>query len=193
MNRRSRLLAQHVGRLLPPAASVLVISDADTGLLAALASHRRDLTITRIDVPASRGAASQDFVAVRPPLPVTDASVDVVVLLDVLHRTEAALHLLAEATRIAREAVVIKDCIRRDWADDYRVWMLDWARRPRGRLPAARCWSAGEWTLALQRIGAAIESWETDLRLHAWPVSALVGPSLHFVARVGAGPALRRA
>jgi len=53
-------------------------------------------------------------------------------------------------------------------------------------------WSAQEWTLALQRIGAAIESWNTDLRLYPWPASALFGRSLHFVARVGAGPALRR-
>ena len=53
-------------------------------------------------------------------------------------------------------------------------------------------WSAGEWTLGLQRIGAAIESWNTGLDLYPWPASVLFGRSLHFVARIGAGPGLRQ-
>ena len=122
-----------------------------------------------------------------------DASVDAVLLVDVLHHADDPIRLLTEAARVARQAIIIKDHIQAGWFDRQTLRLMDWT----GNAVAWRGTALqllvrpGSGPSRSQRIGAAIESWNTDLRLYPWPASALFDRSLHFVARVGAGPALR--
>ncbi len=186
------MLAGHLSALLPRGAHVANIGDGDPRLVRAIMTSRPDLTIVSMDLSRWEDTDGSEPPPGRRSLPIADASVDVVLLADVLHHAAHPMQLVAEAARVARHAIIIKDYVQAGWADRQALGFIDWARSaPLGMVRPGNYWSAQEWTLALQRVGAAIETWETDLGLYPWPLSVLLDRSLHFVARVGAGSALR--
>ena len=190
--RRIRVLARHIAPLLPRDASVLDVGCGDGLLGRTIRSLRPDLALTGMDVlvrPRTH-IPVQEFDGLT--LPLDKMAVDVVLLVDVLHHADDPMRLLKEAARVARQAIVIKDHVQAGWLDRQTLRIMDWTgNAAHGVALPYNYWSAKEWTLALQRIGAAIDSWKTDLGLYPWPASAIFGRNLHFVARVGAGPALR--
>ena len=179
-------------RCCPRGATVLDVGCGDGLLGRTIRNARPDVALTGIDVlvrPKTH-IPVQEFNGLT--LPMGDRAVDVILLVDVLHHADDPMRLLIEAARVARQAIIIKDHLQAGWFDRQTLRLMDWTgNAAHGVALPYNYWSAQEWTLALQRIGAAIEIWETELGLYPWPVSALFGRSLHFVARVGAGPALR--
>jgi len=190
--RRIRVLAGHIAPLLPRGATVLDVGCGDGLLGRTIRNARPDLALTGMDVlvrPRTH-IPVQEFDGLT--LPMGDRAVDVILLVDVLHHADNPIRLLTEAARVARQAIIIKDHIQAGWFDRQTLRLMDWTgNAAHGVALPYNYWSAQEWTLALQRIGAAIETWNTTLGLYPWPASALFDRSLHFVARVGAGPALR--
>jgi SAM-dependent methyltransferase len=190
--RRIRVLSRHIAPLLPREASVLDVGCGDGLLGRTIRNARPDVTLTGLDVlvrPTTH-IPVQEFDGRS--IPMGNRSVDVVLLVDVLHHADDPLSLLAEIARVARKAIIIKDHVQAGWVDRQTLRIMDWTgNASHGVALPYNYWTAGEWTLALQRIGAAIETWETDLGLYPWPASMLFDRQLHFVARVGAGPALR--
>ena len=192
--RRARVLARHMSPLVPRDAVVLDVGCGDGLLTQSLLDLRPDLIISAFDVHVR----ARTHVPVRRfdgrTLPRGNESVDVVILADVLHHADDPIRLLFEAARVARHAIVVKDHVQKGWLDRQALRLLDWAAGvPQEPDAVGHYWTAGEWTLALQRVGIAIESWNTSLGLYPWPASALFDRSLHFVARMGAGASLRRA
>jgi SAM-dependent methyltransferase len=190
--RRIRVLAGHIAPLLPRGATVLDVGCGDGLLGRTIRNARPDVTLTGMDVlvrPVSH-IPVQEFDGRT--IPMGNRSVDVILLVDVLHHADDPLRLLAEVARVARQAIVIKDHVQAGWLDRQTLRIMDWTgNAAHGVALPYNYWTAKEWTIALQRIGAAIDSWETDLGLYPWPASALFDRGLHFVARVGAGAALR--
>ena len=190
--RRIRVLASHIAPLLPRGATVLDVGCGDGLLGRTIRNERPDVVLTGMDVlvrPTTH-IPVQQFDGRT--IPMGDRSVDVVLLVDVLHHADDPIRLLMETARVARQAIIIKDHIQAGWFDRQTLRLMDWTgNAAHGVALPYNYWSAKEWTLALQRIGAAIETWNTELHLYPWPASALFDRSLHFVARVGAGPALR--
>lgn len=190
--RRIRVLARHIAPLVPRGATVLDLGCGDGLLGRTIRMERPDLALTGMDVlvrPKTH-IPVQEFDGLS--VPMGDRSVDVILLVDVLHHADNPIRLLTEAARVARQAIIIKDHLQSGWFDRQTLRLMDWTGTAAlGASLPCNYWSAQEWTLALQRIGAAIETWNTDLGLYPWPASALFDRSLHFVARVGAGSALR--
>lgn len=190
--RRIRRLAGHIAPLLPRDATVLDVGCGDGLLGRTIRAERPDVTLTGMDVlvrPVTH-IPVQEFDGLT--IPMGDRAVDVILLVDVLHHADDPVRLLVEAARVARQAIVIKDHIQASWLDRQTLRVMDWTgNAAHGVALPYNYWTASEWTLALQRIGAAIESWNTDLGLYPWPASAIFDRSLHFVARIGAGPRLR--
>ena len=190
--RRIRRLTGHIAPLLPRDASVLDVGCGDGLLGRTIRNARPDLALIGMDVLVRRKThiPVQEFDGLT--LPVGNMAVDVILLVDVLHHAEDPMRLLMEAARVARQAIIIKDHVQASWLDRQTLRLMDWTGNAvHGVALPYNYWTAKEWTLALQRIGAAIESWKTDLDLYPWPASTLFDRTLHFVARVGAGPALR--
>ncbi len=190
--RRIRKLAAHIAPLLPRDASILDVGCGDGMLGRTIRRERPDLALTGVDVLVR----PRTYIPVREfdglTLPAEGMSVDVILLVDVLHHAVDPVRLLLEAARVARQAIVIKDHVQASWLDRQTLRVMDWTgNAAHGVALPYNYWTAKEWTLALQRIGAAIETWNTDLGLYPWPASAIFDRSLHFLARIGAGRAVR--
>ena len=107
--RRVRVLSERLAALLPQAATVLDVGCGDGTMACAIGARRADVAITGIDVlvrPRTK-IPVQAFDGRR--LPCADDSVDAVMFVDVLHHTNDPDVLLAEARRVARRAIIIKD------------------------------------------------------------------------------------
>ena len=107
--RRIRVLSLALETLLTTDAHILDVGCGDGELDKRLMKLRPDIQIEGIDVLARKYAQIpvREFDGRR--IPYSDNSIDIAMLIDVLHHTEDPTVLLAEAQRVARQAVIIKD------------------------------------------------------------------------------------
>jgi SAM-dependent methyltransferase len=118
-------------------------------------------------------------------LPLADASVDVVTLVDVLHHTEDPSVLLREARRVAKRSVLLKDHrLARPFARS-ALRLMDWVgNRAHGVVLPYNYWPEARWRAAFREADLEVRSWRTDLGLYPWPASLLFERGLHFVAEL---------
>src|SRR3712207_2789159 len=124
--RRVRVLARWLAEMLPRDGTVLDVGCGD-GLLARLvADARPDLTIEGIDVLVRE----HTHVPVRRfdgrRIDAADGAYDAVTFVDVLHHTDDPEVLVAEAARVARRCVVIKDHTRDGPLAGPTLSFMDW-------------------------------------------------------------------
>ena len=115
-------------------------------------------------------------------LPYRDNAVEWAMLVDVLHHTADPAVLLAEAKRVARCGIVIKDHLCDGLAADTTLRIMDWVGN-RGHdvvLPYTYL-SRSEWGEVLSRTGLTVETETKEFRLYPVPFSWLFDRGLHFV------------
>jgi SAM-dependent methyltransferase len=184
--RRVSVLSTYLAPLLPKDARVLDVGCGDGELGARLRELRPDVSVEGIEVLSRENSAIpvRMFDGVR--VPYDDASVDVVLLVDVLHHTDDPGLLLRESARVARSAILIKDHLREGIGARLTLRAMDWVGNARHgvRLPY-NYWSRAEWNRAFSRLGLAVREWHSSLRLYPMPASLIFDRSLHFVALLG--------
>src|SRR5688572_3062359 len=107
--RRLDVLARHFAEMLPQGAHVLDVGCGDGLLDRMLMDRRPDLRIEGIDVLLRPHTHVPVTLFDGRSIPHPDRSFDAVMFVDVLHHTDDASVLLAEAARVSRAAIVIKD------------------------------------------------------------------------------------
>ena len=183
--RRVRVLARRIAPLLPAGASVLDVGCGDGELAVEIGSLRSDVSIRGVDVMVRPGARIPVDVYDGRRLPEQDQSVDVVMAVDVLHHTDDPETVLAEAARVARTAIIIKDHLADALLADIRLRFMDWVgNAPHGvRLPY-NYWRRPRWKAAFLKFGLVIEEWNETLGLYRWPASWIFERELHFLTRL---------
>ncbi len=184
-HRRAAVLAAHLANVIPPARTVLDVGCGDGRVAQLVRAARPELDIRGLEV-APRAAAC---IPVRGfdgcTLPYPNASVDVVLFIDVLHHTQDPLVLLREAGRVARRAVVIKDHVRDGWGSWATLRFMDYVgnRRFGVSLPF-NYWRRTQWIQAFESLAWRTECWIHQLDLYRKPASWIFDRSLHFLARL---------
>jgi len=183
--RRVDVLAEHLAPLLPSGAHVLDVGCGDGALAACLQVLRRDIRIEGVDVLVRPNTAIPVRAFDGEHLPFDDSSVDVVLMVDVLHHTDDPLVLLRESKRVARSAVLLKDHLREGFAARMTLRGMDWVGNARHgvRLPY-NYWSRTQWTGGFAALGLEVESWQSSLGIYPMPAGWLFDRSLHFVTRL---------
>ena len=182
--RRCQVLAEHIDLLLPRDATVLDVGCGDGRLARRIMDRRGDVNISGVDVLVRGGTSIPVTPGNGTALPHAARSVDVVLLIDVLHHTDDPDLLLAEAARVARQAVIIKDHTSDGPASALLLRVMDWIGNARYgvRLPY-NYWSRQRWVEAFAVHGLGVESWSSELALYPVPASWLLDRSLHFIAK----------
>jgi SAM-dependent methyltransferase len=186
--RRIEVLARRLAAILPQQSSVLDIGCGDGRLANRLLNYRSDLQLRGVDVLVRSGSAVQVEWFDGRSLPCADKSVDVSLLVDVLHHTDDPRILLLEAMRVARKAVVIKDHTREGLLAGATLRLMDWVGNARHgvRLPY-NYWTKEQWFKTFRTLGLHVEQWDNRIGLYPWPTSILFERSLHMIVLLTPG------
>ena len=107
--RRMRALCDHVVEMIPPKATLLDVGCGDGLLAERIEALRSDVTVHGVDVLVRPGARVPVQQYDGSSIPHPDNSFDAVLFADVLHHCDEPLAVLAEAVRVARWGVLVKD------------------------------------------------------------------------------------
>lgn len=184
-DRRVRVLAGALVDLLPANARLLDIGCGDGRLAALIRSLRPDVAVEGVDVLVRPETAIPVTAFDGRVLPFADDTFDAVMMIDVLHHAENPAALLAEAQRVARQVVLIKDHRRNGLFADATLRFMDWVGNARhGVALPYTFWSEAQWRETFAQVGLTVEVWHTRLGLYPWPASLLFDRALHFVTRL---------
>jgi hypothetical protein len=104
-------------------------------------------------------------------------------MIDVLHHTDNARQLLAEARRVARRAIVIKDHTLEGFGAGATLrWMDRVGNRRHGVDLPFNYWRRDEWNRAFRDLNLDVESWNARLGIYPWFARPLLERSLHFLS-----------
>lgn len=118
-------------------------------------------------------------------IPFGDRSFDAVTLVDVLHHTEDPTVLLAEAARVARRCVIVKDHLRdRPLAGPILRFMDRVGNARHGVALTYNYWPASRWRESFRALGLTPTLWRTNLELYPPGFDAIFGGSLQCLMRL---------
>jgi SAM-dependent methyltransferase len=174
-----------LAEIIPNNFRVLDVGCGD-GLLARFISLKRpDITLTGIDLAVRDGTHIPIGTFDGEVIPYKDASVDGVMLVDVLHHTRDLMVLLREALRVAHKAIIIKDHLLDGRLSELTLRFMDKVGNSRhGVSLPYNYWAQRRWVEAFDTLSLQIGVWRTKLGLYPWPASWMFDRSLHFVARL---------
>lgn len=186
LERRAKVLAQWFQRLVPSGARVLDVGCGDGMIAGLLASNRPDVTVEGVDVLVRGGT----HILVTPfdgsNLPFGDDSFDLVLFSDVLHHTEDPRILQAEAKRVTRRHVLIKDHNVKGIAARQRLRIMDHVGNSRfGVALPHTYWTEAQWKSTWRVLGLHPEQMVTRLGLYPKVADWAFGAQLHFIALLG--------
>jgi SAM-dependent methyltransferase len=183
--RRIQVLALAIAPLLPPRAHVLDIGCGSGTLAKAIKSRRPDVRIEGIDVLVRPNTEIPVTPYDGETIPWPADSFDFAMFVDVLHHTDAPDRLMAEAKRVSRSGLIIKDHFREGLFADATLRFMDWFGNAQHgvRLPFNYL-NEAEWHEIWARLDLDVDHITTNLGLYPWPFSAAFDRRLHFVARL---------
>ena len=179
--RRTRILAHHLGQLIPSGAHVLDVGCGD-GLIDRMIMDQTGASIEGIDtlIRPSTHIPVRSFSGNAIPYP--DHSMDTVMFVDVLHHTSNPKILLAEAARVGR-SVLIKDHLREGFLANETLRLMDWVGNAHHNVVLPYNYlSRSEWNAAFGDIGLQVSRFEIKLHLYPAPFSWIFDRGLHFIA-----------
>jgi SAM-dependent methyltransferase len=184
--RRMRLLSEKLSVLLPRDTRILDVGCGDGKVDSLITGLRPDVEIHGIDVlvrPQTYIPVIQ-FDGARIPHP--DASFDVVMFVDVLHHCQDPAQLLADAKRVTRSSVLIKDHTREGLLAYQTLRFMDWFGNAHyGVSLPNNFWTLQQWKDCIERLGLQVRYWQDRLDLYPWPATWLFDRKLHFIACLG--------
>lgn len=181
--RRVKVLSGALAAAIPDGGTVLDLGCGDGQVALGLMALRPDLKVQGVDVLLRPVTHIPVTLYDGKALPFADDSVDYVTIVDVLHHTDDPAAVLAEARRVARLGVVVKDHLREGMLAGPTLRLMDWVGN-RGhdvRLPYNYL-DSRQWASAFERAGLLRASWSDELGLYGAPLSWLFERKLHFVA-----------
>ena len=186
--RRIHRLAELFAAVLPQDAKVLDVGAGSGELAALVRGVRPDLEFTGIDVLVRPGTA----IEVRPfdgaKIPFPDGSFDAVMFSDVLHHAFNVEELLAEAGRVAREEIILKDHVAETGMDRMLLRFMDWVGNSRyGVVLPYNYLSRERWLAAIASAGLELKEMKSSIGLYPFWYDWLFGGRLQTMIRLVPG------
>jgi ubiquinone/menaquinone biosynthesis C-methylase UbiE len=181
--RRVRVLARLLSRELHQGRSVLDLGCGDGSVARAIMTERPEYEFRGIDVVKRPHTWIPVDLFDGQTIPFPDHSFDWVTMVDVLHHTNDPKVLLAEARRVARLGIVIKDHSREGFAAYSTLRFMDWVgNRGHGVALPYNYLSKDGWNRVLAETGLVAATWTENLHLYPIPFTFIFDRQLHFIA-----------
>lgn len=182
-NRRVQVLAQALAAEIPPDSLVLDIGCGDGAIASLIRKQAPTIRIEGIEFAPRPQCLIDCKLFDGATIPDPSASFDVCMLVDVLHHTQNIQRLLAEAARVSRRYVLIKDHLMENWMDFVTLRFMDWVgNRPHGVVLPYDFQSRKQWERHFSATGLRVVHWTERIPLYPFPFSAVFGRGLHYVA-----------
>lgn len=182
-SRRVRVLAGAVAEAIPSAGTVLDLGCGDGSVAAALMALRSDLRVEGVDVlirPETKIPVAQYD---GKTLPFGERSFDYVTIVDVLHHTSDPAAVLAEAARVARKGIVVKDHLLEGMLAGPTLRLMDWVgNRGHGVELPYNYLTRKDWERVFHKAELVPSFSREKLGLYPPPFTWLFDRNLHFVA-----------
>jgi SAM-dependent methyltransferase len=164
---------------------MLDVGGGDWRLAAELMRRRADLAVRGLEVSVRPGAAFPVDVYDGKSFPFPDRSFDIVLLVDVLHHAEDPTVLLREASRVARQAILVKDHLADRFFALPTLRFMDRVGNARfGIALPHNYWPRRTWFGTFHSLGLRVSAWKNNLKLYPPVLDWFFGKSLHFVAQL---------
>ena len=184
-DRRIEVLTRTLADFIPANARVLDIGCGSGTLARRIMALRPDINIEGIDVLVRPGTEIPVTEFDGDTIPWPDGHFDIALFVDVLHHTEAPARLLAEAKRVSKGGIVIKDHFREGVLADATLRFMDWVGNAQhGVVLPYNYLSDPEWRGIWSKLGLKVERLTDKVGLYPAPFSWLFDRRLHFVARL---------
>jgi SAM-dependent methyltransferase len=185
-DRRTRVLADCVGAMIPENARTLDIGCGNGQISSLIAAARPSVDITGIDIMKRK---EKCFIPVEvfdgEHIPYDDNSFDTALFVDVLHHIPEPMTILREASRVARKCVIIKDHNADRFLAESTLKFMDWVGNARyGVVLEYNYLKKPQWEAAFAELGLTIRAYNSSLHLYPGPVDWIFGRSLQFVCRL---------
>ncbi len=182
-NRRAYILQEKLSNLFPNSkAAVLDIGCGDGAVASHLMKSKPNLQITGIDPLVRPGAVIPVKEFDGQSIPFATAEFDFCLFVDVLHHANDPFLLLQEATRVAKQGIIIKDHnVRGLFARATLKFMDDTHNRRYGVSLPYNYWTHAEWQLAFKKLKLKPIKYVTKLHLYPAWADWLFGRNLHFI------------
>jgi SAM-dependent methyltransferase len=182
-NRRIWVLSHALARAIPKRGTVLDLGCGDGQLALALMRLRPDLKIEGVDVVARPKTLIPVAQYDGTTLPFSDKSFDYVTIVDVLHHTDDPAVVLAEASRVARAGVVVKDHLREGLLAQATLAFMDWCGNIGDGVPLPYNFlSRSEWQGAFFKSKLQLRQTREKLDIYLPPARWVFDRQLHFVS-----------
>jgi SAM-dependent methyltransferase len=183
--RRIQILAEALANFLPRKARVLDVGCGSGTLAKAIMTLRPDVKIEGIDVLVRPDTDIPVTAFDGDTIPFPDRKFDVTMIVDVLHHTDDPARVMAEAQRVSKQGIVIKDHFRDGLLAGSTLRFMDWVGNASHgvRLPYNYL-SNAEWRSTWAKLGLNVECMVDRLGLYPVPFTWLFDRKLHFVARL---------
>lgn len=183
--RRARALSGALAGIMPKNARALDVGCGDGLIDKLVVENRPDLNFQGIDVLIRQVIHGEVKAFDGLHVPFDDSSFDVVALVDVMHHSDEPQELLAEAKRVARDCIVIKDVMLEGFLSGATLRFMDRVGNERfGVACPFNFWTRQRWTEAFDALGLKVETWQGKLGLYPWPANWMFERSFHFVTRL---------
>src|SRR5262245_60621750 len=164
-SRRTSKLSEAIVRLLNEGQLVGVDVGCGGGEISRLIeSHRPGTRIIGVDVVSHNHESKRFAICDGSELPFRDGSVNVVMLIDVLHHADDSSSLMREAVRVSRGTVIVKDHQCQSIFDRWCLLGMDWFGNAwRGGIWAGRYLSGADWSQLFHEVNVAVDVLDTEL------------------------------
>ncbi len=180
--RRIDVLAAWLAALIPDNLEILDVGSGDGRLASAIMQWRTDVQIRGIDILVRYHTAIPVSLFNGREIPFANSSFPAVMLVDVLHHSENPFSLLAEAVRVSKMFIIIKDHFNDGFIAKKTLRLMDRVGNERHRVALPfQYWKRKQWAESFSRLHLKPVRGQEKLRLYPFPLNLFFDRCLHFI------------
>ncbi|MDD2822995.1 MAG: class I SAM-dependent methyltransferase [Candidatus Daviesbacteria bacterium] len=182
-SRRIKILESCIGKILPKDVRTILDIGCGDGLISSvLQQEHQTVEIKGIEVQKRNKCLIPCKYFNGKVIPYKDNSVDLCMIIDVLHHTNDIDSLLKEAARVSKRYIIIKDHLFNTKFDFFILKFMDWiGNKPYGVKLLYNYQREQDWKRIIKENKLKVIVWNNNLPLYSYPFNLIFGRNIHLL------------